>query len=181
MPTDDWQWGAGTWEVSDMANCNVAGKDVLQYFRKVFKKLCKSNINCDETWPWQPSKEMALPNVYVSPLRCFACGTNQFFFCLSHPDLRRDLFFPQLPKSWVSSLHGFSSRIFQNVSGQSDLRRLQSSHCFYFFHELSPFPILLQTFLNPAPPDVLFTLLFPLICSKTCHFKTPPKLLNCVD
>lgn len=122
--------------------------NILERF---FKKLCKSNINCDETWPWQPSKEMALPNVYVSPLRCFACGTNQFFFCLSHPDLRRDLFFPQLPKSWVSSLHGFSSRIFQNVSGQSDLRRLQSSHCFYFFHELSPFQYFFKLSLIQLP------------------------------
>lgn len=51
MLTDCWQCGAGIWEVSDMLNCNVAGRGL--------KKLYMSNIvmKCS---PWQLSKEMGL-------------------------------------------------------------------------------------------------------------------------
>lgn len=79
------------------------------------------------------------------------------FFCLGCPDLRRHPISPQLPKSWLSSLHGFSPRIFLNIPGLSILRLLQSSYCFVF-HAVSLFQCFFNFSWIQHLPNIIFTL-----------------------
>lgn len=84
-----------------------------------------------------------------------AGGTSRVLSGLGHPHLRRDLFFPQPPGFWLSSLYGSSPELSRTFLGSWCLGYYSGVASALFFHEFSAFWCFFKPSRVLLPPNVL--------------------------